>query len=150
MKQMRLVSLNLPVDLIAAISHAARSSGQTPQDLVRNTLRQTFAAPAEEEAVPEPKPDAPPPFAVHLAFAEAYGWLDLQSRLRAAGFVLRLGDDDVLALHDWPADRRLMDSTALGQPLADLTLRFRAPFPGQVASRPAPRKTWVRDGTRAA
>ena len=156
---MRLVSLNLPVDLIAAISRAARDAGQTPQDLLRATLAHVFAAAAEGKgaawaALPPrepPPPEAPgpatagadglpggsPPFTVHLAFAEALGWLDLQSRLRAAGFVLRLGKDGVLALHSWPADHRLIDSAALGQPLETLTLRFRAAFPGQVLAGPA-------------
>ena len=162
---MRLVSLNLPVELISAISRAARDAGKTPQDLLRATLAHVFAAdgagqgrgdpagwgraaprgdgadapqdplPASTDtaqgAAPEVSPGAPP-FAVHLAFAEAFGWLDLQSRLRAAGFVLRLAQDGTLALHTWPADHRLIDSAAIGQPLADLTLRFRAAFPGQV------------------
>lgn len=156
---MRLVSLNLPVDLIAAISRAARDAGQTPQDLLRATLAHVFAAagegkgaawaalPPRESALPEAPgpatagadglPGGSPPFTVHLAFAEALGWLDLQSRLRAAGFVLRLGKDGVLALHSWPADHRLIDSAALGQPLETLTLRFRAAFPGQVLAGPA-------------
>lgn len=147
MKQMCLVSLDLPVDLIAAIGRAARAAGQTPQDLVRDMLRQSLAAPVAAQAPEVQAPEVqasgagrPPPVAVHLAFAEACGWLDLQSRLRAAGFVLRLGADGVLALHDWPANRRLIDSAALGQPLTKLTLRFRAPFPGQVPSRPEPVK----------
>jgi len=156
---MRLVSLNLPVELIAAIGRAARDAGQTPQDLVRSTLHHVFAGnpagPREQlqedvqakdqqgfappgTAAPPPSPDTLPPFAVQLAFAEALGWLDLQSRLRAAGFVLRLGSDGVLALHSWPADHRLIDSAALGQPLAELTLRFRAAFPGQVLAGRAP------------
>ena len=118
---MRLVSLNLPVELIAAIGRAARDAGQTPQDLVRARLQQLFLGDA-----------AQPPAPVQRAFADALGWLDLQSRLRATGFVLRLGADRVLALHTWPADHRLIDSAAIGQPLAELTLRFRAPFPGQV------------------
>ncbi|GGH62124.1 hypothetical protein GVY41_18135 [Frigidibacter albus] len=160
---MRLVSLNLPVELIAAISRAARDAGKTPQDLLRATLAHVFGAggaaqgeagcaawqgaargdsvlpkPAQSEQQ-APATEAPqamscgaPPLAVHLAFTEALGWLDLQSRLRAAGFVLRLGTDGVLALHSWPADHRLIDSAAIGQPLAELTLRFRAAFPGQV------------------
>lgn len=142
---MRLVTLNLPVEVIAAIGRAARAAGQSPQDIVRGILNQRFAAPKQA-----PAPDAPahatapegadPPFAVHVAFAEALGWLDLQSRLRAAGFVLRLGEDGVLALHSWPADRRLMNSAEIGQPLADLTLRFRAPFPGQCSPRAQPKK----------
>ncbi len=147
MKQMCLVSLDLPVDLIAAIGRAARAAGQTPQDLVRDMLRQSLAAPVAAQAPEVQAPEVqasgagrPPPVAVHLAFAEACGWIDLQSRLRAAGFVLRLGADGVLALHDWPANRRLIDSAALGQPLTKLTLRFRAPFPGQVPSRPEPVK----------
>lgn len=154
MKPMRLVSLNLPVELIAAIGRAARDAGQTPQDLLRATLAHVFAGAGEGGAAwQRPAPaDAPtpdraadaaapalaggaPPFAVHLAFAEALGWLDLQSRLRAAGFVLRLGKDGVLALHSWPADHRLIDSAALGQPLEALILRFRAAFPGQLLPR---------------
>ncbi|AMY71888.1 hypothetical protein [Frigidibacter mobilis] len=135
MNPMRLVSLNLPVELIAAIGRAARDAGQTPQDLVRATLQQVFlgnAAPTAEPSQPAAWDAAQPPVPVQRAFADALGWLDLQSRLRATGFVLRLGADRVLALHTWPADHRLIDSAAIGQPLAELTLRFRAPFPGQV------------------
>ncbi len=154
---MRLVSLNLPVQLIAAIGRAARDAGQTPQDLVRSTLHHVFAGdPAGPRELSQedvqakdqqgfalpgaaaPSPDTLPSFAVQLAFAEALGWLDLQSRLRAAGFVLRLGSDGVLALHSWPADHRLIDSAALGQPLAELTLRYSAAFPGQVLAGRAP------------
>jgi len=143
---MRLVSLNLPVPLIAAIGRAARDAGMTPQDLVRSTLQHVFATggagqqgPLRTDVQDEGPPPGAPPFAVQFAFAEALGWLDLQSRLRAAGFVLRLGADGGLALHTWPADHRLIDSAAIGQPLADLTLRFRAAFPGQVLTdRPAP------------
>ncbi|WP_305664740.1 hypothetical protein [Frigidibacter sp.] len=141
MTSMRLVSLNLPVKLIAAIGRAAHAAGVTPHDLVRSTLHHVFAGdaagppkPPQRDAQAEDEQGSVPPFAVQLAFTEALGWLDLQSRLRAAGFVLRLGEDGVLALHTWPADHRLIDSAALGQPLADLTLRFRAAFPGQVLS----------------
>lgn len=161
MEPMRLVSLNLPADLIAAIGRAARDAGKTPQDMVRAALQHVFAGEVPGQAVRgreglaawnaaaktagpplQSAPDAAAtacalspgtlPFTVHLAFAEALGWLDLQSRLRATGFVLRLGAGGVLALHTWPADHRLLDSADIGQPLADLTLRFRAAFPGQV------------------
>lgn len=61
--------------------------------------------------------------------AQATGWGDLDRRLRAKGYVLRAAGGG-LALHDWPADRRICKASELGFSYARLMRRFGAPFPG--------------------
>lgn len=116
--EMRQVTVALPAGMIAAIGRAARARGLPAGDVVCQALAAALALPPGSDA------------AVASAFAQANGWLDLQARLRAAGFALRLGPGQRLDLHDWPANRWLMEAELLGQSLARLTLRFRAPFPG--------------------
>jgi hypothetical protein len=66
-------------------------------------------------------------------FTAALNWLDLQRRLRARGFVLRLDGAGALYLHVWPSDRRLLPVEALDHSLESLSLHFRAVFPGATA-----------------
>jgi len=66
-------------------------------------------------------------------FDAAVNWLDLQRRLRARGFVLRLDGAGGLYLHVWPSDRRLLPVEALDHSLESLSLHFRAVFPGAMA-----------------
>ncbi|MDP2738642.1 MAG: ribbon-helix-helix protein, CopG family [Pseudorhodobacter sp.] len=129
MKPDRLVSLRLPDDLIDALARAARAGGRSPAELVRGVLEAVFLA--------EPVPGSG--FRqVHDALGAARGWLDLQVRLRAAGFVLRLSEAGELALHLWPSDRLLLPIEALGTSLPALCIRFHAPFPGAVRRRAMP------------
>jgi hypothetical protein len=69
---------------------------------------------------------------VRFAIAVARDWLDLQSRLRATGHVLRLSAKSGLWVHSWPLNRPLLPIEELGHSLGGLTLRFRAPFPGDI------------------
>ena len=66
-------------------------------------------------------------------FDAAVNWLDLQRRLRARGFVLRLDATGGLYLHVWPSDRRLLPVEALDHTLESLSQHFRAVFPGASA-----------------
>lgn len=146
MKQYRMVSLKLPEDLIGAVERAAHSQGCSPAEVIRAVLASAFRQ--------TPRKDAPGPddlAAILRAFADAAGWLDLQTRLRAAGFVLRLNTAGRLALHSWPQDRFLTSAEAVGQSLARLSLRFRAPFPGALPVRQPPdqRSVIARPGHRA-
>ncbi len=123
----RLVSLRLPDDLLLALGRTARLRGMAVPDLVRAILRDGTAATG---AV---LPDLPVQAPLAGEFAAATDWVDLQSRLRRNGYVLRCAGEAGLALHDWPGDSRLLALSRIGQDEAALTLRFRAPFPGRCA-----------------
>lgn len=127
----RLVSLRLSDNVIDALGRAARVQGVNPADVVRALLEAALVG-AEACAVRAPGAS----FAqVQAALSAARGWLDLQTRLRGAGFVLRLSDAGALTLNSWPADRALMPIEALGGSLPALCIRFHAPFPGAVSAR---------------
>ncbi|SIS67311.1 hypothetical protein [Phaeovulum vinaykumarii] len=91
-------------------------------------------APSPKATAPGPAPDPAPAAAsrdgIDAAFRAAFGWLDLQTRLRGLGYVLREGES-TLELHSWPRGGRLMDLGDLGQDEITLCLRFRAGFPGK-------------------
>lgn len=134
MTQHRLVTLRLPTDLITRIEAVARQREETPAGLIRRCLGEAL-----RETPPAVKRGD---LAVlNLAFDQAQSWLDLQAKLRKAGFVLRL-DGERLGLHEWPSDHFVLWIEEIGQSLADLTLQFRAPFPGALTRRavrpPAP------------
>jgi len=155
----QVVALALPDATIAAVKAAARRRGITPADLIREVLTCHLgpqAAPCPEPLVlplaarvapppeaPSPKATAPDPAptpdpapvaasrdGIDAAFRAAFGWLDLQTRLRGLGYVLREGET-TLELHSWPRGGRLMDLGDLGQDEITLCLRFRAGFPGK-------------------
>jgi hypothetical protein len=137
MTQHRLVTLRLPTDLIAQIEAAARLQEETPAELIRRALADALreaptAVQKSEMAV------------ISAAFDRAQGWLDLQARLRKAGFVLRL-DGERLGLHEWPSDRFVLWIEEIGHSLAELMLQYRAPFPGALTRRAglAPREEGV-------
>jgi len=66
----------------------------------------------------------------------AADWLDLQSRLRRAGYVLRRDPAGDLMLHDWPLNRPLLPMADLGHGMTALTVQFHAPFPAEVFTTP--------------
>lgn len=125
MTQHRLITLRLPVELIAKIESAARLQEETPAELIRRALSEALqdvpsAVNKSQMAV------------LSAAFENAQGWLDLQARLRKSGFVLRL-DGERLGLHEWPSDHFVLWVEEIGQSLAELMLQFRAPFPGALS-----------------
>ena len=126
MQRDRLVSLRLSDDLLLALGRTARLRGMAVPDLVRALLTRGTGDSAEV------LPDLPVRGPIAAEFAAAADWVDLQSRLRRHGYVLRPSVDGGLAVHDWPGDRLLVALSRLGQDEAALTLRFRAPFPGRV------------------
>lgn len=131
MTQHRLVTLRLHHDLIAAIEAAARAQHLNPAEVIRGILFDALAP------GPAPRPRTGPAqgiVAMHQLLEAADGWLDLQSRLRHDGFVLRLIEDR-LAVHEWPSDRFVIWLEEIGHTLAGLSLRFRAPFPGALPRR---------------
>jgi hypothetical protein len=130
----RRVSFLIPTGALDALCAAARQAGRTPADLLRDAvvaaLGRSQARPAAAQGVAD-------------ALRAATGWVDLQTRLRAAGLVLRAAAGHSIALHDWPSDRFIMPGPAAGIDPDALTLRFRAPFPGfagltAAAARPGP------------
>ena len=107
-----------------ALGKAALASECTPTDYLRATLRSALdRSPARLRANDE---------VVQLAVNLARDWLDLQTRLRQAGFVFRLVPDGNLALYSWPFNKPLMPIEELGFTKASLVLRFGATFPGDV------------------
>ncbi|ADE86438.1 hypothetical protein U717_15090 [Rhodobacter capsulatus R121] len=137
MTQHRLVTLRLPTDLIAKIEAAARLQEETPAELIRRSLSDALR---EAPSVVQKNEMA----VITAAFDKAQGWLDLQAKLRKAGFVLRL-EDERLGLHEWPSDRFVLWIEEIGHSLTDLMLQYRAPFPGALTRRAglAPREVGV-------
>ncbi|WP_295532588.1 CopG family transcriptional regulator [uncultured Thioclava sp.] len=131
MTQTRLVSIRLPVDLIALIEHEAHARDTSPAQVIRHALRVGLTPLAEPED--DPLPLALPEMrALQEALDQAQGWIDLQIRLRSAGLVLRAGGaDQRLGLHEWPSDRFIIALEEIGPSLGELVLRYRAPFPGR-------------------
>jgi hypothetical protein len=122
------VELDLPPALLLALGRAARRAGLTPSDYVASVL-----AAAVERA------DFPPigtADVVQQALMAASDWLDLQCRLRRAGYVLRRDPAGDLMLHDWPLNRPLLPMADLGHGMAGLTVQFQAPFPAEVFTAP--------------
>lgn len=118
------VTIDLPEALLIALGQAARIAGCSPSDFLRATLhaaldRTPARLRAEDEVIRH---------AVHLA----RDWLDLQRRLRGAGYVLRQAPEGGLAVNSWPLDRPIMRVENLGLSLAGLMLKFRASFPGDL------------------
>lgn len=142
MKPLCLVSLKLPADLIAVIKGTAHTQACSPAEVIRTALAAAFLNRLAQDA-----PGHAELTAAAAAFTAARGWLDLQTRLRASGFVLRLVQGH-LVLHEWPSDRALMPVEALGQNLPQLCLRFRAAFPGAIPFRPGASEAQPRCPTR--
>lgn len=124
MTQLRPIAIDLPEDLILAIGRAAQAAGLLPTEYVRDKLADLVGL-----SGPAPLSNGAKSLLGSL-LDTADGWFDLQTRLRAAGFVLRPEGADSLVLFSWPIERRLMPLADLGHTLADLSARFRAPFPG--------------------
>lgn len=132
MKQLdRLVTLRLPLDLLQRIEQQSRAAARSPSEMIRKALETGLCANSTDAARP-----------LHVALgemiADAGGWLTLQMRLRRAGYVLRLHEDDRLALHDWPGDHFVDWLDTLGFDYGALRLRYRAPFPGALPRKPPP------------
>ncbi|WP_284164918.1 hypothetical protein [Frigidibacter sp. SD6-1] len=119
------IYVDLPKELLLLVGQSARRAGLGAADYVASVLA--------EAAGVAGRSDLPAGARIRLAAREASDWFDLQHRLRAVGFVLRLSGDDRLVLCLWPEDRPLMAASAVGLDFADLALRFRADFPGHLS-----------------
>lgn len=112
MKAHRRISIDLPEDLILAHARAARGAGAAPSDFLRDRLAKAVGMLGRSRLSRR---------ALSLLaslFEAAEGWLDLQTRLRAAGFVLRPEGKDTLVLQTWPLESRLLALEELDQSLA--------------------------------
>lgn len=130
------IAIDLPEALLRSLGHAARAAGVTPTDYLRTALAAALGGATKPSAADT----------VQGIIATSDDWLDLQRRLRGAGYVLRRAEAGHLILHDWPLNRPVLPLADLGHSLAALTLRFHAPFPTDVSVAPTPRK----DARRAA
>ncbi|MCY1128126.1 hypothetical protein OU426_14775 [Frigidibacter sp. RF13] len=119
------IYIDLPKELLLLCGQSARRAGLGAADYVASVLAEANGLQAAVEL--------PAGARIRLAAREAADWFDLQHRLRAVGFVLRLSSDDRLMLCLWPEDWPLMPASAVGFDFADLALRFRADFPGRLA-----------------
>ncbi|AJE44755.1 hypothetical protein [Celeribacter indicus] len=68
-------------------------------------------------------------------FAQAEGWAELRDLLRAKGYALAGGKDDLVL--QTVEGERLCEAAEIGQPCAMLMKRFGAPFPDHRSPRPA-------------
>ena len=130
MSQDRVVSVKLSEDLLLGVGSAARAAGCSPQEIIRDAVATALAENRQAELSEQVS-------YIRDLFDRAQGWLELQSDLRSAGFVLRSAPAGGLALHTWPQEIYLIPVEALGQSLAALSLQFRAPFPGLVRTETA-------------
>lgn len=130
MSKDRVVSLKLSEDLLLGVGRAARAAGCSPQEIIRDAVAATLTESRQAELSEQVSH-------IRGLFDRAQGWLELQSDLRSAGFVLRSAPAGGLALHTWPQENYLVPVEALGQSLAALSLQFRAPFPGLVRTETA-------------
>lgn len=130
------VAIELPPALILALGRAARAADLPPADFLASVLAAALDL--------TPMRPIGPAEIVRQAVQAAIDWLDLQHRLRRAGYVLRRDEAGDLMLHDWPFNRPLLPMTDLGHSMAGLMLQFRAPFPAEVFTAPAVRPTNTR------
>ena len=118
------VTFELSKDILLALGQAAQMAQTSPSDYLRAVLRTALeTSPIRLRGEDE---------VIRLAITLASDWLDLQYRLRAAGYVLRLSEAG-LRLHSWPRNRAILPIENIGHSLAGLVLRFGAPFPGDVS-----------------
>lgn len=117
------VLVDLPDDLLLALGRAARTVHCSPSDYLKAALSAALDRTADHAG--------PSPAGIALALALSRDWVDLQSRLRAQGLVLRLRSAEFW-LCDWPFNNPLLPAAEAGLALADLVARFRAPFPGAL------------------
>ena len=98
--------------------------------LIRNALSREIARHANAKPPVRADEQLLAPLRARLApdLAHARNWQDLGDRLKTKGYVLRVAGGG-LALHDWPADRRICKASELGFSYSNLMRRFRTPFP---------------------
>ncbi|MGB3146811.1 MAG: hypothetical protein WBA91_03515 [Paracoccaceae bacterium] len=124
--------MELAEDLLLALGRAALAANCSPTDFLRAMLAESL----RRRAIgPEDEVER-----ISSCLALARDWPDLQGRLRAEGFVMRLKGgpeegwppgQEVLWVCAWPEERPLMRADEIGTDLAGLCLRFRADFPGR-------------------
>lgn len=130
MTENRRINLTLPRPLLDTAARVATARRQKLGDFLQGAIQSATVQERERRII-----SATRTIAADLAaeFDRAANWLDLQRRLRARGFVLRLDAAGGLYLHVWPSDRRLLPVEALDHSLESLSQHFRAVFPGASA-----------------
>lgn len=129
------ITIRLPEKLLRAARDVAALRDVTLGQLVRDALN------AEIRRAPRPStsPDRAEERRLALLrarfaedFARAETWEDLQGRLRRKGATLREAGGG-LAIVTWPEGQRICKASDMNASLANLTRRFRAPFPAFLA-----------------
>lgn len=141
----RRIEILLPAELAGSAQRLAREADITVGQLVCDLLAREVGRRARSRPPARADERLVAPLRARLAgdLAFASGWNDLQARLRDKGYILREAGGG-LALHDWPADRRLCKASELGFSHGRLARRFGTPFPGRTpppapSTAPAPR-----------
>ena len=134
---MEQVSLKLPRDMLIVARDIAQDRDITVGQLVRNLLSSEISR--HKNARPPNRADEQllAPLRARLAplFADATGWDELQSSLRATGYALHPAGGG-LALHTHPDGTRICKASELGFSYSRLIHRFQSGFPGHA-------HTWI-------
>lgn len=130
--------LRLSVELRDAAAAIARQRDITLGQLIRDLLAREVSRHNNTRPPIRADERLVAPLRARLAddLAFATGWADLDSRLKAKGYVLCAAGGG-LALHMWPDGRRVCKASELGFSYARLMHRFRVPFPGHPHVFPA-------------
>lgn len=120
------VTLDLSPEVLLALGRAAQRFGRRPGDHLALLLRSALemSCPMRGHRAEE----------VQCALAEADDWPDLQRRLRAMGYVLRVGAGSELRLCSWPRERSILPLSVCGTSREALAMRFGGDFPPHGAS----------------
>lgn len=133
------VELKLHQEMLAAAQQIARAKDVSVGQLVRDALAREISR--AKGARPPVRADERliAPLRARLAndLAQAAGWDDLQSRLKAHGYALREAGGG-LAVHTDPGGSRVCKASELGFSYSRLMRRFGTPFPGH-------KHTWLAD-----
>jgi hypothetical protein len=129
------VTLDLSPDVLLALGRAAERCGRRPGDHLALLLRSALEMSCPTRGRRDEE--------VHCALATAHDWPNLQHRLRALGYVLRLGADSELRLCSWPRERPILPLSVFGTSREALAMRFGRDFPPHSASEACWRKSPV-------
>lgn len=137
----RRLMLDLSEPLLAALAEAASRNERSVPEEIRHRLRKSLSA--EPGAVKrsgrtEERLLAPVRARVAADIGQATSWNDLQTRMRAHGYIFRERGGG-LALHRMSDGERLCKGSEIGAAYAALMRRFAAPFPGHAHRHLVPR-----------
>ena len=124
------VMFTLPADTLSALRARAKSEGTSAGALLRGALQRDLDLRRKERA--EGKADPAFVGAIRTLLArdivEARNWADLQARLGARGYDLRM-EEGRLSLHARDSGEQIVDANEIGASYGALMRRFHGPLP---------------------